>query len=208
MQKWLPANVVNLMLALGLASSTLAVNAQQPPPATKAASGDASSKLSESKRATIFELLKITNADANVKRIMDQMMATHQKQYPFIVSSVISSDSSLSEEQKKELAKKLTQRQDQATERMRELFEQKIDLADVMNRVALNVYDKYFTESELKDIVAFYKTPVGQKTLKVMPQVMQDSMDLTRELITPKLGEIIEQLMKEERAKVAPGPSS
>jgi hypothetical protein len=36
------------------------------------------------------------------------------------------------------------------------------------------IYARYLTASEMRDIVVFYRTPSGAKTLKVMPQVMAD----------------------------------
>jgi hypothetical protein len=39
---------------------------------------------------------------------------------------------------------------------------------------APKIYAKHFTAAELRDMLAFYKTSTGQKTLKVMPQVMTD----------------------------------
>ena len=36
------------------------------------------------------------------------------------------------------------------------------------------IYAKYFSAQELHDIAAFYKTPVGAKTLQTMPKVMSE----------------------------------
>lgn len=36
------------------------------------------------------------------------------------------------------------------------------------------VYAKYFSTQELRDMVAFYKSPTGAKALRMMPQVMTD----------------------------------
>lgn len=36
------------------------------------------------------------------------------------------------------------------------------------------IYERYFTAQEMRDLVAFYKTPTGAKTLQVMPAVMAD----------------------------------
>jgi hypothetical protein len=41
---------------------------------------------------------------------------------------------------------------------------------------APKIYARHFTAAELRDMLAFYKTPTGQKTLKVMPQVMSDTL--------------------------------
>lgn len=40
------------------------------------------------------------------------------------------------------------------------------------------LYGKYFTESEINDLIAFHKTPTGQKLLSVQPQLMQESMQV------------------------------
>lgn len=39
-----------------------------------------------------------------------------------------------------------------------------------------NVYANEFTEQELKDLVAFYKSPLGQKLLSTEPKAIQQSM--------------------------------
>lgn len=38
------------------------------------------------------------------------------------------------------------------------------------------IYAKYFTHEEIKGMIAFYQTELGQKTLAVVPQVMNESM--------------------------------
>lgn len=37
------------------------------------------------------------------------------------------------------------------------------------------IYSKYFTNEEIKEIIAFYETPLGKKTLSVIPQISQES---------------------------------
>jgi hypothetical protein len=43
------------------------------------------------------------------------------------------------------------------------------------------VYHKYFTHQDIKGMLRFYKTPLGQKTIRVMPLLLQESMDLGRQ---------------------------
>jgi hypothetical protein len=38
------------------------------------------------------------------------------------------------------------------------------------------VYTRYLTADEMRDIQAFYRTPAGAKTLKVMPEIMGETM--------------------------------
>ena len=38
------------------------------------------------------------------------------------------------------------------------------------------IYHKYLTIEDIKALIAFYKTPVGKKTITVLPQLTQESM--------------------------------
>ena len=40
------------------------------------------------------------------------------------------------------------------------------------------IYASHFTADELRQLTAFYRGPVGQKFLQVMPRIMQDSMTI------------------------------
>ncbi len=158
--------------------------------------------LTPEKKALILELLKITEADKTVDKVVAQMMAAHQRQYPIMIAQIVNADTNLTDDQKRDVIEKSQARALRSSERLRELFVQKINLGDVLQKVAFVVYDKNFTDSELKDIIAFYKTPTGQKSLKQMPEVMRESMDMTSTLIAPQMGQIVSQLMSEEKARL------
>jgi len=49
------------------------------------------------------------------------------------------------------------------------------------------VYDKYFSEDELKELIAFYKGATGRKLIKVMPLIMEDSMKATEAYFQEKM---------------------
>jgi len=40
-----------------------------------------------------------------------------------------------------------------------------------LNERAIPVYDKHFSAAEIKEMIRFYETPLGQKVLKEMPVV-------------------------------------
>ncbi len=42
---------------------------------------------------------------------------------------------------------------------------------DEMINEYIPLYDKYFTNEEIKEIIGFYETPIGQKTSAVTPQI-------------------------------------
>jgi hypothetical protein len=47
--------------------------------------------------------------------------------------------------------------------------------ADITNEVA-KVYAQHFTEAELREILAFYKSPVGRKMLTEEPKAIEQSL--------------------------------
>ena len=69
-----------------------------------------------------------------------------------------------------------------------------------MQPMMVNVYDKHFSEQEIADMLAFYKTDTGQKILEKMPVVMQESMQMSQSLMKdamPKIQTLAQQLNDE-----------
>jgi len=52
-----------------------------------------------------------------------------------------------------------------------EKFRSKADTQVLIN-LTVQMYDKYLTEEEIKGLIQFYSTPLGQKTLSVLPKLM------------------------------------
>lgn len=57
------------------------------------------------------------------------------------------------------------------------------------------IYDKYLTSDELARLIKFYKTPLGQKIIKVMPAIMQESAQAGWKLGESMRPEIKKELM-------------
>jgi len=62
----------------------------------------------------------------------------------------------------------------------------------LLNEDMLAIYDKYYTEKDIKDLVAFYKSSAGQKMVKVSPDLNKEMMMI---LITKYVPEI-QQMLK------------
>lgn len=52
---------------------------------------------------------------------------------------------------------------------------------DKIENDVIDVYMASFTEKELKDMTAFYKTPLGQTMIEKMPEVMLSSAEIARQ---------------------------
>jgi uncharacterized protein len=184
--------VFMLLTAQGLVAQQPAAAAQQP--------------LSAEKRALIKEFLEVIDTKKNVMALFNAMIEEQEKQMPGIVWASISALASvqqLTEKQRLDLKRDLTKDSTRMSHRLRELFMEKINLGELIERISYVVYDKYFTESELKDIIAFYRSSTGQKTISVMPNLVAESMAQTAEAIKPKLVEVITEFTTEESERVS-----
>jgi hypothetical protein len=48
--------------------------------------------------------------------------------------------------------------------------------------LAVPIYDKYLSDQDVKDLTSFYKTPLGQKTLTVLPKMTADLQEEGRKM--------------------------
>jgi hypothetical protein len=55
-------------------------------------------------------------------------------------------------------------------------FHSKVDLEELLNLV-VPIYDKYLSDEDIKGLIEFYSTPLGQKALTVVPKVMAEAQD-------------------------------
>ncbi len=62
------------------------------------------------------------------------------------------------------------------SEEVNGLIDQEVVAGGVLTEPMHEIYSKYYSVEELKQIVAFNKTPLGQKILKVTPAITQEGM--------------------------------
>ena len=56
-------------------------------------------------------------------------------------------------------------------------YAQQINFSDIQPKI-VDAYEKEFSEDDLKQILAFYNSPIGQKTIKTMPLAMQQAAQI------------------------------
>jgi hypothetical protein len=66
-------------------------------------------------------------------------------------------------------------------------FKEKINMDDLFY-ACIPVYDKYYTHDKIKQLIIFYESPLGRKTVEVTPLLSQETM-----AIGQKWGETIAQ---------------
>lgn len=67
------------------------------------------------------------------------------------------------------------QRAERIFVRMTELMAEEIKKSD-FSRINVELYDKYFTNEDIKGLIQFYESPLGKKTVQVVPTLTQESV--------------------------------
>lgn len=111
-------------------------------------------KINPEKEADIRKLLQITGAGNLGKQIMDSM-GTNLK--PLLKNSLPPGAY-----------------RDQLIELFFQKFQSKAD-ANVLVELAIPAYDRYLSDEEIKGLIQFYSTPLGQKAVSVMPKLADEA---------------------------------
>ncbi|MCP1767098.1 DUF2059 domain-containing protein [Bradyrhizobium japonicum] len=148
--KFLPAAT----LAVGLAVSAVPAIAQQPAPAQKAAPAPAQPKATPAAIAAAKEILQMKNANAMYAGAVPGMV---EKTKITLIQQNLNYQKDLNEVAQV-VVQQLNGRQNEIGEGMAQ------------------VYASEFTEQELKDLVTFYKSPLGQKLIDAEPRAIGLSM--------------------------------
>jgi hypothetical protein len=80
---------------------------------------------------------------------------------------------------------------------------------DEMMAASAEIYRKHFTSDDIKALLAFYRTPSGQKFLTEMPALVQESMRAGSDIMMKRMPEIMERIdkrMDELAAEFATNP--
>ncbi|MBO4332597.1 MAG: DUF2059 domain-containing protein [Paludibacteraceae bacterium] len=125
-------------------------------------------------RSLVKEYLQLTNTDKVMERIIPTMFESLKKMAPEVPDEWW---------QKAEV-------------KMQENFK-----TDKISSGIADIYVKYLSKEELKDIVAFYKTPSGRKIAENSPAIHQDCMMWGQKLGMEVASEILKDL-KESGYKV------
>ena len=74
-----------------------------------------------------------------------------------------------------------------------------------LNEQLIPTFKKYFTQAEIKEMIAFYETPTGKKMAATTPQISMDQMQLTQTWAMGLMGKIKSYLDKQPVDNVPPG---
>lgn len=189
-----------ILLLLAFVCFAVSATAQQP-----VASPSPSPEVSAAKRELIRQILDLTNSRKSTEAMFSAQFDEMEKQMPEIQWQAISSldeFKKLTAAQQASIKSKVTQSSTQLAQRIKELFLQRIDMKQMVEEISYTMYDKHFSEGELRDLVAFYQSETGKKVVQEMPALYAEAIAKAGELIAPKVKEIVEQSQREQTSKL------
>jgi hypothetical protein len=183
------------------------------------------------KTALIKEFMKLQAASTNLEALMDQFLGQGLKQAAPIISQALlqefMQDKRPQAEQKQLKAgqgetnpeqppnivrvwtpdeqQRLKSEADEATQRIlahvRVEFPKRVNLAELLDRVGVELYAKHFSDEEIKELIIVYKSPSMQKLLRLLPQITGETLPKVQEWVTPTITKLMEEAFTEEKKK-------
>ena len=131
----------------------------------------------QSKQESIKELFLIMKNDSMMNKMLDSMVPSMAKQMQLQVKDSVASAISVN---------------------IMNVSMQTVKgfIPQMMDDMAL-IYDKYFTEKEIKDFIVFYKSPSGQRYLSLSPEIMKEFMGTMMQKYMPEIQKTLASKMVE-----------
>jgi hypothetical protein len=131
-------------------------------------------QISEEKKLLLRQLVEMTGSKKSYEQTQQLMVAQMQQQFNSLGGRSGSTDIS----------------------KFMKEFNEKFTYEQMLETVLYPTYDEYFTEDDIKGMIAFYKTPTGEKMISVSPQLTQTIFKRTFEVLTPYIAEITDKMKK------------
>ncbi|HSF23858.1 MAG TPA: DUF2059 domain-containing protein [Blastocatellia bacterium] len=158
---------------------------------------NAQDEITPEKRALIKELYLATRADKLAESFTNAILTQMERDLPKLLSESPEMMGVRSDRQEAQTI--VSETSARVFRRFKELMPQRINFTEVMEQMFYPIYDKFFTEAELKDLVAFYKSPTGQKSIGVMPQLMQDATRRSSMALNERVMDLVTEVLQEEK---------
>ena len=124
------------------------------PAAAPAKQASTQPKIDAAKEARIHELMDVTGTTS----LGEQFLKTAMEQLRASVAGSRPQDA----------------RAQQLLELFLERFQKHFD-PHALTEIIVPIYDKYFSEEDLKGLLEFYRSPLGQRTLKALPEITREA---------------------------------
>jgi uncharacterized protein len=166
------------------------------------AQSDATAKIAPEKLALIKELLVEARTTQNARMGFDLVFDQQMKGMTTGASARIDQNPMLTNAQREEAKKRISTTVAERSKRLKELFEQKMNMDQAVMEVYTPLYDRHFSTEEIQQLLAFYKSPAGKKSLDELPKMSLEAATLLNFKLMPVMREIVMQMEQEDRQRI------
>lgn len=154
----------------------------------------AQQNISPEKQALIREFVEASGGQDGETELTGMLVSFHENASAQMLSSIIDEEKSFTLAQKKELKQMIPESAQRIGERIRQF-----STDQMLKEVIYPSIDKNFTENELRDIIAFYRSPSGQKLMAFSSLAHEEDTALQEKFMS-QYDTLIKNMIDEEFA--------
>jgi uncharacterized protein len=158
------------------------------------------SNIKAEKRDLILQIIKLTDVVRLSESSMNAMLDQIEKNMPQALKALI--PEGLSKEEQEAFEQRTQEGAARFSRRYRAELPIRINLSETVEQIQLMLYDKYFTEEDLKALIVFYQSPAGSKFIRVTPQIARESVELSSQLLNPKIFALVTEILEDEKKRL------
>lgn len=150
------------------------------------------------------KFFKVTGAEAQYNQMLNLMVRQFQQGFASGLQRQAARVEDAAQADKDRVIQLLKQAMFAYIEKIKTAMVTEMPFQELVDNVYYPIYSKYFHVSDIKEIIAFYESPIGQKFVSMSPILMQESVTGFNRQYGPKLRELSNRIADEEFAKIKP----
>jgi hypothetical protein len=165
------------------------------------AQNEQTQQMSPEKKALIrglMDIVDVKKSSAQVLKVMFDQMDQQRIQVLWQALVEMKDFNTLTEAEREHMRSEIKETTEQNTKRFLELFDKRLDFGAMSEEIFMDVYAKHFNEQELKDVVAFYQSATGKKSLEIAPVLLAESMSEAGERMVPVIKDVVNEMSIED----------
>jgi hypothetical protein len=166
------------------------------------AAADEPPPLSEERIALVTEFLEVTESGHGTVALRQAFVDRLEHTYPQTFEEMLD-ELSLSAEGEAAARARYEESFARFRARFVELFDEQIDLAVLARVLYAPIYTRYFSDDELRELIAFYRTPTGRKSLHALPRAMTEVTVEVVPAMAPLITSLVNEAVAGEKAALA-----
>lgn len=185
---------LTIVAAAVAAAPSFAVAQTAPAPVATAAAASPQANAAVKELLDAMDVRKMMAASfAEMEKALPQMMRAQ-------MTAVINADPGADAEKKKAALAKVEQVLPVASQAINRMFKDPALIDEMMVEIA-PLYARNYTVAELKELTAFYRTPLGRKMMALSPRLSAESMAIGQRIVAPRLNGMMQEVMQSAQGK-------